>query len=414
MVSIARKNLFEDLPRFLVAQAGIMFAVSLVTIQTGLLNGFTRSTALLIDASPADIWITSDELVHMELTLPLLLEQVNQANQVPGVARAEPLMTGLGRWQIPGGELTPLRLYGFDPNGVLFRPGQLQSGQLADLNTPYNVMVDQGSLNSLSVRGLGDRGFIGNLPATIVGITSDSQAITSATYIFSSLETAKAFASAGFSSSVDCRMQPDGTIQCTTLYEKQDQPLEGVPTPEPMSSTDPIQYILIQAEPGQDIGELQARLEATFPNTKAWTQEELSQATRNYWQKRTGIGFILGLGATVGVIVGIVIVGQILYSSVADHLKEFGTLKAMGASNRMLYGVIIEQAVYMAVLGYIPGILLCLGLGKWTMASQGIMILITPSTAIVVLGITLVMCVGSALFAIQKVTRVDPIIVFKA
>ncbi len=73
MVSIARKNLLEDFPRFLVAQAGIMFAVTLVTIQTGILNGFTRSTALLIEDSEADIWVASEEMVHFELTEPLML-----------------------------------------------------------------------------------------------------------------------------------------------------------------------------------------------------------------------------------------------------------------------------------------------------------------------------------------------------
>jgi putative ABC transport system permease protein len=140
----------------------------------------------------------------------------------------------------------------------------------------------------------------------------------------------------------------------------------------------------------------------------------LTKKTESFWQKRTGIGFILGLGAAVGVIVGGIIVGQILYSSVTDHLKEFGTLKAMGASDWTIYGVIVEQALWMAVLGYIPGMVLCLGVGAWTFATQGITILITPLTAIAVFGITVAICVGSAVFAIQKVTRVDPAIVFKA
>jgi putative ABC transport system permease protein len=74
----------------------------------------------------------------------------------------------------------------------------------------------------------------------------------------------------------------------------------------------------------------------------------------------------------------------------------------------------VEQALWMAVMGYIPGMVLCLGLGAWTSATQGILVLITPVTAIAVFGVTVSMCVGSAVFAIQKVTRVDPAIVFKA
>ncbi len=109
-----------------------------------------------------------------------------------------------------------------------------------------------------------------------------------------------------------------------------------------------------------------------------------------------------------------VVVGQILYASVADHLREFGTLKAMGAPNRLIYGIIIEQGLWMAIIGYIPSMILCLSLSQWTQVTRGIMILIEPTTAILVFGLTLFMCVGSALVAVQKVTRVDPAIVFKA
>lgn len=86
----------------------------------------------------------------------------------------------------------------------------------------------------------------------------------------------------------------------------------------------------------------------------------------------------------------------------------------MGASDWKIYGVIVEQALWMAVLGYIPSMVLCQGLGAWTFATQGIIILITPGSAIAIFGITTLMCVGSAIFAIQRVTRVDPAIVFKA
>jgi putative ABC transport system permease protein len=109
-----------------------------------------------------------------------------------------------------------------------------------------------------------------------------------------------------------------------------------------------------------------------------------------------------------------VIVGQILYASVADHIREFGTLKAMGASNWVIYSVIVEQALWMAVLGYIPSMALCYALSSWTLGAKGVLILIEPTTAATVFVITVVMCVGSALFAVQKVTRVDPAIVFKA
>ena len=129
---------------------------------------------------------------------------------------------------------------------------------------------------------------------------------------------------------------------------------------------------------------------------------------------KNGYWFYFGFGCSVGVIVGGIIVGQILYASVSDRLKEFGTLKAMGASDFTIYSVILEQALWMAILGYLPSMALCWGVSAWTLASQGILILITPTIAIAVLGITVVMCVGSGVFAIQKVMHLDPASVFKA
>lgn len=414
MVSIARKNLFEDIPRFLVAQAGIMFAVSLVTIQLGILNGFTRSTARLIDQSEADIWVAAEEMVHFELTQPMPLERMVQARDVEGVRRAEALMLSGGRWRSPDGKIGPLRIIGFDPEGRLFNTGEILAGDRDNLQRPFSIMTDETNLDSLRLEGIGGEAEINSAPANLVGLTKGTQSIVSSTMLFTSLENAKAYSTSGLNSSVFCSVQAGDGLNCTTTYEAQDEDEQAIPEIRPLTIADSIAYVLIQAEPGEDLEQLKQRLEEAIPEIQALTTTEMADQTRTYWQLRTGIGFILGLGATVGMIVGMVIVGQILYSSVSDHIREYGTLKAMGASDRMIYSVIVEQALWMAVLGYVPSIGLCLGLGAWTFATQGIMILITPVMASGIFGITVVMCVGSALFAIQKVTHVDPAIVFKA
>jgi putative ABC transport system permease protein len=409
MASVARKNLFEDIPRFLVAQAGIMFAVSLVTIQVGVLNGFTRSVGILIDRSEADVWVASDDMVNLELTLPIPAGHLNLAQQVSGVAQAEALLLSGGIWRSAEGKITTIRLFGFDPRGQLFSPA-LGINNLDILTPNYTVIADKSNKDSLDINALGETANIGSIAVRIVGLTHDTQSIASSPYLFTSLENAKTISTGGRSASLNCRVQ-NGEFLCTNVYE---QTTATNPTPTPLTATDPITYVLVRAEPGQDLEALKQQLEEALPNTNAYTQDEMASLTRAYWVRRTGIGFILGLGATVGVVVGMVIVGQILYSSVSDHLKEFATLKAMGVSDRVVYSIIIRQALWMSVLGYIPSLALCLGLGMWTFATQGIMILITPLTATVIFGITVTMCVGSALFATQKVTRVDPAIVFKS
>lgn len=415
MASIARKNLFEDLPRFLVAQAGIMFAVSLVTIQTGLLDGFTRSTTRLVDQSRADLWVASTELEHFELTSAIPFERLGQARRVDGVFRAEALSIQGTRWRTTSGRIDGVRIYGFDPKGQLFPNWSIVQGDITSLAQPYTVVIDKASRQNLELSNLGDLGQIGSLPAKLVGQVQDTLSMASSASVFTSLETANAYLFSGLTAKVNCVRGSNGDLQCVNVFEKVSKDtLNKVAPPKPMSQLDPINYVLIKADPGQDLEALRKRLEAALPDTRVYTTSELSDLTRSYWRERTGVGFILGLGAVVGFVVGMVVVSQILYASVSDHIKEFGTLKAMGASDWVIYRVITEQALWMAVLGYLPSVLICWALGSWTIAAKGIMILVTPTTAIGVFVITIVMCVGSALFAIQKVTHVDPAIVFKA
>ncbi len=412
MASVARKNLFEDIPRFLVAQAGIVFAVSLVTIQTGILNGFSRSTVTLIDHSQADVWVGAKEMVNLQLTLPIPAGMVAEAQKVEGVELAEAMLTRATTWRSPDGEIAPMQMFGFDPTGELFNPGQLSAETFQALEQPYTIMPDQANKASINVEAIGDTGTIGSLSAKVIGFTQGTQSIASSTYVFASLRNANAYLTAGYTTTTNCRLE-SGKLLCNNVFERTKTP-NAIATPPPLAASDAITYVLIRAKPGEDLQALKQRLEAALPNTRAYTRAEISERTRKYWVERTGIGFVLGLGAAVGVVVGMVIVGQILYSSVADHIREFGTLKAMGASDWVIYRIIIEQALWMAVLGYIPSVGLCLGLGIWTFATQGITILITPVTAVGILGVTVGMCVTSALFAIQKVTHVDPAIVFKA
>lgn len=391
MVSIARKNLFQDLPRFIVAQAGIMFSVGLVTIQIGILNGFTRSSTVLIENADADIWVTSEELRHFALTLPLEYKQLAEAKEVEGVERAEPLIAQSTVWRDKSNQIAPIRIIGFDPEDTLFRPRTLLEGTLKDIQQPYKIFVDQADLKLLDVSEVGDRAEIGSYEGEIKGITTGTRSIVASPYIFTSLPNATAYLNSPIAT-------PDKTP----------------PDPPDLTDQNRITYILIKAAPTENLQALKNRLEEALPGTKAFTQTELTELTQTYWQQSTGVGYILGLGAVVGIVVGTVVVGQILYSSVTDHLREFGTMKAMGSSDWYIYRVILEQALWMAVLGYLPGMGLCLGLGAWTIQAQAIQVLISPATAAGVFVVTVAMCSGAAIFAIQKVTRLDPALVFKS
>lgn len=417
MVSIARKNLLEDIPRFLVAQAGIMFAVSLVTIQTGIYAGFSRSSVSLIDNSEADLWVASEQLVQLEQTLPIPVAHLIATRELAGVERAEGLLFTGAQWYPTEGEITRARLVGFDPRGTLYKPPIVVEGNLTALETPYSTIVDRMDADTLSVEATGTTTRINSINARIVGFTEGHTSMVSNPFVLTSLENATAFLNSGQTTQITCEIPPaGGQLRCENQFSRaESEPAEEeIPPPPDLAASDLVTYILVKAEPSQNLAALQQSIEANLPGTRAFTTAELRNITQHYWRVRTGIGFVLGVGAAVGAIVGTVVVSQILYSSVSDHLKEFGTLKAIGASAKTIYGTIVEQSLWMAVLGYLPGMALCLGVSSWAAKTQGILIVISPLSATGVFGLTALMCVGSAIFAIQKVNRVDPAIVFKA
>jgi putative ABC transport system permease protein len=169
---------------------------------------------------------------------------------------------------------------------------------------------------------------------------------------------------------------------------------------------------LINLKPGADIEQVRSRLVATLPNDiKILTPQEFAQIEIDYWQSG-GIGFIFGLGVVVGFIVGVVIVYQILYSDVSDHLPEYATLKAMGYSDGYLLGVLMQEALLLAVLGYIPGFFLALGLFQIAYAATLLPIGMKLPRAILVLILTIVMCAISGVISMRKLQSADPADVF--
>jgi putative ABC transport system permease protein len=390
MVSIARKTLFHDLVPFVVAQAGIVFSVSLVTIQIGLFFGFTRSTSIIIDRTKADIWVVSSKFQQLDLTLPIPYQRLTEAKKVAGVSHAEGFISQSVVWQQSTQPIAPVNVIGLEDNSQFFLLDQFSSNQAQDIQPPYTAVLNDSDIQFLNISKPGNTAKIGAQQVTVVGFTSGLRSIVSDPFLFTSLENGAAIVKAD----AQPMAKPTGN-------------------PPKLVNTDNITAVLVRAQAGQDLEQLKQRLKAALPETLVFTQAELSTLTQTYWLNNTGVTFILGMGAVVAIAVGTVIVSQVLYTSVVRHLSEYATLKAMGASKTFLYRIILEQALWMALLGYIPGMGLSMVLGAWTLQTQAIQILVTPASAAAVFGLTLVMCSGSAIFAIQKVISLDPALVFK-
>jgi len=172
-------------------------------------------------------------------------------------------------------------------------------------------------------------------------------------------------------------------------------------------------YELVTLQPGADLETVRASLAERLPDTEILTHDEFRKRSLNYWMFNTGAGAALIMGAALGIIVGVVIVAQTLYASTKDHLNEFATLRALGASASYIHAVILIQAMLSALMGYIAGMALAL-LVVYGLASRStsLTVVMTPKLAAYLFALTVGMCIIAAISAITKVTRIDPAGVF--
>jgi putative ABC transport system permease protein len=168
---------------------------------------------------------------------------------------------------------------------------------------------------------------------------------------------------------------------------------------------------IVRLAPGANVAAVHAAINQNVPGVKALTHQELI-AKELKFQESTAVGPIFGFGVIMGFIVGVVVVYQVLYADVSDHLAEYATLKAMGYSDLRLLMVIFQESAMLAVLGFIPGF----GISLWMYSFLGgltrLELIMTPDIVILVFTLTLVMCLLSAVIASGKLRSADPADVF--
>jgi putative ABC transport system permease protein len=170
---------------------------------------------------------------------------------------------------------------------------------------------------------------------------------------------------------------------------------------------------LISLAEGVDPDTMRDEIRAALPDdVNVYTRADFIRAEVDYWNRATPIGFVFFFGTIIGIVVGAIIVYQILFSDVSDHLQEYATLKAMGYSDGFLFKVVLQEAAILAVLGFLPGLLVCVGLYRIAGDATSLPIHMTWERGAIVLGLTLVMCCVSGAMALRKVSSADPADVF--
>lgn len=373
MASLAIKNLIHDKVRLAVTLVGIIFSVVLSSIQLGLFVGFQRATADIIAHSNADIWISSRNLSNLENGIPIAESKLYQVLAVEGVERATKHLVQFGTWKKPDGGEEGVMIIGFDLEGGMGGPWNLTEGSIEDLREPNAVIVDELYKEKLGVTRVGETVEIRGHKAKIAGFTRGIRTFTTSPAVFTRFKNSQNYFGIG----------EDQTV-----------------------------YILVKAKPGVVPEDLRSRIAANVQDIDVLTNEEFKVKQQNYWMFGTGAGITVLIAAGLGLLVGVVVVAQTIYSATVDHIREYGTLKAMGATNFYLYRVIITQAFVSGLIGYAVGISVALLVSLRSL--QGTTAIILPWELVGVLFVlTMGMCVTASVVSINKVTRIDPAMVFK-
>src|SRR5262245_5503032 len=374
MVSLARKNLLHDRLRFVITVAGVAFAVTLVLVQVGLFMGLLDKATVTIQHASADIWVTSKETPNVDFAHTFPETRALRVRGIPGVERADNLIVQFMNIQLPTGAEEGCLVYGLEDFAAWNLPWDVEAGDIRDLKRGDYVFMDRSAERRFGPFAVGEHREIFGRRFRIVGSTRGAASFTTAPILF-----------------MDYRRAQE-------LH----QSLPGK-----------TQYILVRLAPGADARQVKAAIQGRLPFNDVYTKDEWASRSRSYWIVSTGLGMNMGITVFLGILVGIVVVAQTLYTSAVEHVKEFGTVKAIGGSNWDIYRILGEQALIAAVVGFVVG-------GAMSMAMRPLMaklylnVLVSPSFAAAVFVGTLAMCLGAAMLSFRRVAGIDPALVFRA
>lgn len=382
-IPLAWLQLLRERVRLLIALAGIGFAVILMFIQLGFQDALFDSAVSLHKNLQGDIFLISPQSTALIAMRSFSQRRLYQALGFPGVESISPIYLDFALWKNPQNQQTRgILVIGFDPADQVFSADLVPD--VSPIQFPDVVLFDRLSRDEFG---------------PIAQLFNTGKPVQT--------EVAGRRVSVGGLFDLGPSFGADGNIITSDLnflriFERRRNGL--------------IDVGLITLEPGVDLHQtltaMKAQLQAATNDVRVLSKAEFMEFEKNYWRSSTAIGFIFTLGTAIGFLVGTIIVYQILYTDITDHMPEYATLKAMGYKNLYLLNVVFQEALILAVLGYIPGSLLAMGLYTLTRNATALPIAMTLDRAIVVLLLTIIMCVISGALAVRKVQQADPADIF--
>ena len=385
MPIFALKMLFGDSARFYGMLLGLAFSTLLISQQAAIFVGLmSRTFGFITDTPQPDLWIVDPAQQFLDDNKPLRSTAVQRVRSIEGIEWAVPIFKGLLVVNLPDGKRQVSQIIGIDDASLIAGPPFMLEGALTDLRKPDAIIVDERAsrrefkMNKPPEGGeprplrVGDILELNELRAEVVGICKATQTFQSQPVIYTTYSRATQYA------------PPERRMVTMVLA-------------------------------GLSKGANQAQVIETIAERtglSAFTGEEFTEKTYVYWMLQTGIPINFGTAIVLGFFVGVAVAGQMFYNFVLDNLKYFGAMKAMGASRKVLLGMVFLQASTVAVLGFGLGIAVTSIFGL-TVPSEKLAFRMTWQIPLIAAGAVIIICTASAAIGMWRVLRLDPADVFK-
>ena len=370
-------QLVHNRNRLLAAVAGVTFANILIFMQLGFLGALVGSIELPYNQMNADVMISASDMNTLADGSPIPRQRMYQAFAVDDVLSAAPLYYGKLDWKQADGSVRNLDVFGVDPSVETFANAKVRA-LLPELALLDAAILDRGTRNVPKA----------SFDAVDAGTPLRFETRGRTLNVVGTFTIGGGFAADGYL-----------IVSDQTFFTLFPQRVSGAPN-----------HIFVKLKPHADRGAAVAKLRAVLGESDAIvrTVPEAARKDQSFQTTQRPVGVVFGFGVIIGVMVGVIIVYQVLTTDVADHMKEYATFKAIGYKQGFFLGIIFEEAVVLATLGFLPGIAISLGLYAAASRATSLPIQMNTIRALEVLVGTLLMCTLSGALAVRRLARANP------
>jgi putative ABC transport system permease protein len=378
MLWLAFKILFQERGRLIITLIGIVFSTVLTLMEVAIYIGMMGNATGVVRHTDADIWIMSKNVPNFDFSQPFPAYRIDRVRALYQVLWAEKIHVWFAFLKLHDGRREQAEVIGFNPDTGIGGPWSMSVGTPALVKGGHYMIMDTSArqrLGDLQIGSLWELNLFKEQSFKLVGLSNGVVSFTTIPVVF-------------------------------TSYNEVERSLANT------DFADQTSFIVAKLKDPSMLDAVVRTLRQQLPENDVYTRQAFINRAVEYWTVQTGMGMAFFLTAILAVIIGGAIVGQTIYAGTMEHLRDYGTLKAMGARNRDINLVIFSQASTSAVIGYAMGVIITLVM-RGAITGAGVPMQ-TPLSLFVILFVVIVLtCLAAAYVSVRKVKTLDPVMVFR-